>query len=54
MGYSDVVVPCEITNPAKEDSHDPLLHSTRPSGLFFLSIMHPFIFLLPAKCLNFA
>jgi hypothetical protein len=42
MGYSDGVVPCETSNPAKEDSLDPLLHSTRSSGLFFLSIIHPF------------
>jgi hypothetical protein len=42
MGYSDGVVPYETSNPAKEDSLDPLLHTTRSSGLFFLSIIHPF------------
>jgi hypothetical protein len=30
---SDDVVPCEIAESRKEDSHEPLMDSTRSSGL---------------------
>jgi hypothetical protein len=46
---SDDVVPCEISKTGKEDSHEPLMDSTRSTGLIFLQLYIHFSFIFVCK-----